>query len=183
MSFHVSGKLICAGELFVAYRAQSLFHHHLPCRLLLATSLAMSARNLFAGELFPTDHTRVDQSPLNPGVSLLMESQAVSSVCGKATVGKTALQQFHLPMTSLVSFQVTRVPKPTLTLGANIRLSRSGGIGIIAFYVHHSPVNCQLPRVICTVSSHISNHLWYFYVQGGSLEWMNEIEHPSLFRA
>lgn len=132
---------------------------------------------------FPQITQRVDQPPLNPGVSLLMESQAVSSVCGKATVGKTALQQFHLPMTSLVSFQVTRVPKPTLTLGANIRLSRSGGIGIIAFYIHYSPLDCQLPGVICTVSSHISNHIWHFYVQGGSLEWMNEIEHPSLFRA
>ena len=107
MPFHVSGKFICAGELFVAYRAQSLFHHHLPCRLLLATSLAMSARNLFAGELFPTDHTRVDEPPLNTSVSLLMKSEAVSSVCGKTAIGKTALQQFHLSVTSLVSFQVT----------------------------------------------------------------------------
>ena len=141
MPFHVCGKFVCAGELFVADRAQSLFHHHLPSRLFLPTSLAMSACNLFAGELFPTDHTRVDEPPLDAGVSLLMKSEAVSSVCGKTAIGKTTLQLFHLSVTSLVSFQVTRVPEPPLTLGTNIRLSRSGGISIIAFYVHSAPGN------------------------------------------
>ena len=91
MPFHVCGKFICTGEFFLAYFAQGLLHHDFPALLFLATGLAMSARNLLTGELFPTHNPRVDKPAFNAGVGFLMESKAVSSVCGKTTIGETAL--------------------------------------------------------------------------------------------
>ena len=165
MPFHVGGKFVCAGEFFVAYFAQSLLCHHFPTLLLLATGLAMSTCDLFTRELFPTDHTRVDEPPLNAGVCFLMESEAVSSICGKAAVGKTALQKFYFSVTSLVSFQVTRVPKPPLTLRTNIRLPQR----TVAFHIHPSPRICspQWAGVIYRSFSHLSYHHWLFYNQEG----------------
>ena len=122
MPFHVCGKLVCARELFVACFAQSFLHNHLFALFLLTTGLPMPACNLFAGKLFPTHHTRVGEPSLNAGVGFLVESQAVSSVCGKAAIGETALKKFHVTMASFVSSQVTGVSEPPLTLGTNIGL-------------------------------------------------------------